>query len=194
MPYGPQRLVHVVPFTASTILYGFRTNTDAANSTALGHTAVTGAFPTGLVIGANSPKPPRARRITATGVESSFCSVAAKATAIAAGWKVGFGKTRRASSSAKSRTVYITHEGNKIAWKMPQFLYAKISADIAALGILEATGAEKDLVFGASFPRMPRVKRFNFATQESYTTFCDPDALASLPTGWTTVQASEDAQ
>jgi hypothetical protein len=194
-PYGTRTLVHVVPYTSSTIKYGFFTNADGSTQTALGHTAITGAYPTGLVLGANAPKPGRATRFRATGVESSFVSATARTTAVAAGWKVSPGRVRNGASSTKSKTVYVTVESNKIAWKMPQFLYAKISTDMAALGILDATSADLDLVFGARYPRLPRVGKIEVpqsGAPSKLTTFCDPDALDTLPEGWTTVRASAD--
>lgn len=194
--YGERDLVSVVPFTGSTIKYGFMTNADSGTRTALGHTIVPGSYPSGLVIGANAPKPPRAKKFTATGTESSFCSADAVATARAAGWKVSAGKQRNGASSAKSKTVYVTHEGNKIAWKMPAFLHTNISADLAGLGILLATSTELELVFGVRYPKLPRVAKINVAQDGSssrYTTYCDPSKLDNLPAGWTTVRASQDA-
>jgi len=190
--YGTRDLVYVTPFSGSTTKYGFLTNVDAAAKTALGHTAVTGAYPTGLVIGANAPKPPRAKKITATGTESSFISSGSITTAKSAGWKVSAGKVRTGASSAKAKTVKVTFEGNEFAWKMPNYLYTKISADTAALGILDATNTDLDLVFGARYPRLPRVAKIDGTSGNRYTTFCDPDALDNLPAGWTTVRASQD--
>lgn len=190
--YGSRTLVYVTPFSGSTTKYGFLTNVDSAAQTALGHTAVTGNYPTGLVIGANAPKPPRAKKRFATGWESSFVSTGSVTTAKAAGWKVSAGKVRTGASSAKAKTVKVTFQGNELAWKMPNYLYTKISADLAALGIQDAASTDLDLVFGARYPILPRVAKFDDATGNRYSTFCDPDALDNLPTGWTTVRASQD--
>jgi hypothetical protein len=78
---------------------------------------------------------------------------------------------------------------------MPQFLYSKISADLAALGILDATSSDTDLVFGVRYPKLPRVAKIDVPSTGSasrYTTYCDPDALDNLPAGWATVRASAD--
>lgn len=190
--YGKRELVWVTPFTGSTIKYGFMTNADAGTKTALAHVEVTGAMPTGLVIGANAPKPPRAMRQTATGTESSFCDAEGVDAARTAGWRISRGKIRIGSSGAKSKTVYVTHEGNKLAWKMPTFLHTNITADLAGLGIALATSSDKDLVFGARFPVLPRVGKIS-ATFNKYTTFCDPSKLDSLPAGWSSVRASQDS-
>lgn len=190
--YGERDLVYVIPFTSATVKYGFLTNVDAAAKTALGHVAVTGAYPSGLVIGANAPTPPRAKRTTATGTESSYISAGSIANAKTAGWKVSAGKVRTGTSSGKSKTVKVTFEGNELAWKMPNFLYTKISADLAGLGILDAASTDLDLVFGVRYPKLPRVAKVDSGTGNRYTTYCDPDALDSLPAGWTTVRASQD--
>jgi hypothetical protein len=194
--YGDRDLVYVNPFTGSTIKYGFMTNADVGTRTALGHTAVPATYPTGLVIGANAPKPPRGKRMTAAGIESSFCDPGSIGTARAAGWKISAGKLRNGASSSKSKTVYVTHEGNKLAWRMPNFLHTNISGDLAGLGILAAASTDLDLVFGVRYPKLPRVAKINIPTSGSasrYTTYCDPSKLDNLPAGWTTVRASQDA-
>ena len=194
--YGNRDLVHVVPFTGSTIKYGFMTNVDAGTRTALGHTAVTGAYPAGLVIGANAPKPARASKQSATGTESSFISATSITTARAAGWRVRPGKLRIGSSGLKSKTVYVTVDGNKIAWKMPTRLYTRLGADDrTALGILDASSNDLDLVFGVSYPTIPRVGKTEFGTDgtDTLTTFCDPDSLDNLPAGWASVRASRQS-
>jgi hypothetical protein len=196
-PYGKRTLVWVIPFTGSTLKYGFKTNADGAAQTVLGHTVVdlAAAMPTGLVIGANAPKPPRAVRKRTTGSESSYCAAGNIDDAKAAGWSVSPGRVRRGSSSTLSKTVYVLHEGNKLAWKMPLWAYNRISTDFAGLGIVDATAAAKDLVFGVSYPVLPRVKKMilNGTTFSSSSTFCDPSKLDALPAGWATTKASEDA-
>lgn len=193
--YDDRELVFVTPFTGSQLKYGFMTNVDANVKSALGHTAVTGAYPVGLVIGANAPKPPRATRIRATGAESSFVDAESVATARANGWRIRPGKVRIASSSAKSKVVYVTHEGNKLAWAMPMTLYNRITAgDRTALGIVDAPSADEDLIFGVSYPRLPRVGYIAAGTDgtDVLSTFCDPSKLDSLPAGWRSVRASRD--
>jgi hypothetical protein len=75
---------------------------------------------------------------------------------------------------------------------MPNYLYTKISADLAGLGILDAASTDLDLIFGVRYPKLPRVAKVDGTTFNRYTTFCDPEALDSLPAGWTTVRASQD--
>jgi hypothetical protein len=192
--YGPRELVWVTPFTGSSIKYGFMTNVDESVNTILGHTSVTGAYPAGLVIGANAPKPPRAKKRFTTGVESSYCDAEAAPLARADGWKISPGRIRLGSSGSKSKTVYVVHETNKIAWRMPSYLYAKLAAeDLTGLGIKVAAATDKDLIFGVRYPQLPRVTKFDATADANYSTYCDPSKLQSLPAGWATAKASLDA-
>lgn len=196
-PYGTRQLVSVIPFTGSSLRYGFLTNelrTVLGQATGLSED---GGYVTGLVIGANAPKPGRATKERATGVESSFYGFAARAAAIAAGWKLSPGRVRNGSSSARSKTVHIVYQGNKIAWKMPQYLYSKLTdADRTALGIVPSAASDLDLVFGVRYPRLPRVAKIlvpdGSEIGNRLTTFCDPSKLDNLPAGWATVKASTD--
>ena len=197
-PYGTRNLAWVPPFTGSTIKYGFMTNADTAISTVLGHTVIApgAAKPTGLVVGANAPKPWKASRLRADGSDSSFVAPAAVAAAVAAGWKItSRGKVRIGSTSARSRAVYILYQGNKLAWRMPNYSFSKIpAADLTSLGILPATSADLDMVFGASYPVLPRVAATLGAAPNlnRVSTFCDPAALDALPAGWAPVKASSE--
>lgn len=188
---GSRSLVYVDLSATFPLKYGFMTGVTAAVQTILGHVPVTDrASVSGLVIGANAPKPARATRVRASGVDSSFCDHGARAGAIAAGFKVGAPRRRFGNSGARSKTVYVVHEGNKIAWKMPNSTHTAIGADLTALGIVDATAADKDLVFGVSYPQLPRVKQTGSTIER--TTFCDPSKLNALPTGWITTKASEN--
>lgn len=191
--YRDRDLVYVTPFANSTIKYGFMTNVDAGTQAILGHVGVTGTYPVGLVIGANAPKPGRASKETATGTESSFIDAGAVAEARAAGWKIRPGKIRVSGSSTRSKTVYVLHEANKLAWRMPARLYAKITeAERTALGIKDGTNTDLDLVFGVRYPQLPRVGKKTFGTDgtDTLSTFVDPSKLDSLPAGWGSLKAS----
>ncbi|MBD2150808.1 hypothetical protein H6F44_11850 [Pseudanabaena sp. FACHB-1277] len=160
------------------IKYGFRTTVKESTSTILGHQALVVDTPvTGLIFKANTPKPRRASRRTATGLESSFIAPSAVAAAVAAGFDI----TKARPNGRKSRTqfqipVYVTVNGVKYAWGMRVAQKAKLGANFAALGIKEATGAEQDLVFGASFPKPPRAESIVTSKNGSVSssTFYDP--------------------
>lgn len=193
--YKDRELVYVTPYTGATLKYGFQTNADEGVKSVLGHTAITGDYPEGLVIGANTPKPPRASRERATGVESSFISAPSIAAARQAGWRIRPGKVRPGANGRRSKCVYVTAGSIKYAWMMPLTLYARITAgDKAALGIQDATPNDLDLVFGASYPRIPKVnfKAFGQDGTDTLSTFCDPQKLDSLPSGWAPSRASRD--
>ncbi|PZU92589.1 MAG: hypothetical protein DCE90_18075 [Pseudanabaena sp.] len=166
------------------IKYGFRTTVKESTSTLLGHQALDVSTPvTGLIFKANSPKPRRASRRTATGLESSFIAPAAVVAAVAAGFDI----TKARPNGRKSVTqfqipVYVTVNGVKYAWGMRRAQKAKLGANFGALGIKEANGSEQDLVFGASFPKPPRAESIvtSKAGDVRSSTFYDPTNEAQV--------------
>jgi hypothetical protein len=185
--YDPKRIVHVQPIQGLQIRYGFATNIDQAQSTQLGHTALTGAAPNGYVFGANSPKPARASRRFATGTVTSYISSTVIQQARTQGWAVGKAKLRRASNTAKSQTCLVTFRGIKYAWQMPKETAQKIGS-LQALGIRLATAADTDLVFGANSPKPPRATRR--VGEDQISTFYDPST--TLPADWSAVAEGVD--
>jgi hypothetical protein len=168
--------------------YAFRTTCKEATSTALGHVAVTASTPVqGLIFKANAPKPKRASKVLATGTESSFVAPASIAAAVAAGWNVVKAKPNgRKAPSRFQVPVYVTINGVKYAWGMRRTQVAKLGSNLAAIGIKIATGAEVDLVFGASFPKPPRCLSLLTsgkgaeANTTSSSTFYDPSNESSV--------------
>jgi hypothetical protein len=160
------------------VKYGFRTTVKETTGTILGHQVLDASTPvTGLIFKANAPKPKRASRTTATGTESSFIAPSAQAAALAAGFDIVKAKPNGRKSKTRFQIpVYVTVNSIKYAWGMRTAQKAKLGANFAALGIKEATGAEQDLVFGASFPKPPRA--LSQVTSKSGTTssstFYDP--------------------
>ena len=125
--YDSKREVFVVPFTGAGISYGFLTNVAAAIGTACGHTAVNRtALPAGLVFGANAPKPGRASRRRATGVDSTFYAIGSVASLRTAGYTLTAPTIRRGRPTVASRAVFVTVDGIKYAWRMPAATYTKI--------------------------------------------------------------------
>jgi len=177
------RLVYVpLPAPYADHKYGFRTTAKTSTSTALGHVTLDAATPiNGLIFKANSPKPRRASRRTATGIESSFIAPASVAAAVAAGWDITKAKPNgRKAVSQFQVPVFVTVNGVKYAWGMRRTQIVKLKDNFAALGIKLATGAEQDLVFGASFPKPPRCQSIvtegkgTSAKSISSNTFYDP--------------------
>jgi hypothetical protein len=193
----------VVVAIAPDVNYVFETNVDKDERNALGHVAVVaGASTIGAFLGANSPKPRRARRLTSTGWNSSFCAEASVAALKAGGWQVGAKPKKRAvitSAAARSITVYVAIGGIKYAWNMPRETYNKITAATATdLGIKVATEADTEtLVWGSTKPKPARVQTILTGGlgpvapggpvidgQDVLTTFCSVAAENTLPAGW----------
>ena len=172
---------------ATGVLYGFKTNIDAADRATLGQTAVDAAYPAGLVIGANAPKPPRASRLRVTGTTSSYYDQGIAAAIRAAGWRTGSrGRIRTRNITARTRTVYVALGPTKYAWQIPVDTFARIGGDAAAMGIEIADANDNDLVFGASHPKPPRAALTVFGNDgtDTFSTFIDPAAADNLPEGW----------
>lgn len=141
---------------------------------------------TGLVLGANSPKPYRAGKRLTTGFESSYCDPSKVATLKGAGWSITFPKIRTATKSNLSTTLYVTIGGVKYAWVTPT-LPTGVTADV--IGAKVAAASDKDLVFGARFPRPARYgKDLTAEGSENVTTisiFVDPSKEGTLgDAGW----------
>ncbi len=180
---GPKRIVAVVPFSGSPIRYGFATNIDQAQSQQLGQAPVN-TFASGFVFGANAPKPARARKKFASGIVSSFISAGSVVAARGAGWSVGKGKYRTGGSTPKGKTVYVTIGGIKYGWVMPNTTAQRIGGSSTQLGIKEAQSTDKDVIFGASYPKPPKASRSVASSggTSTLTTFYDPSV--TLPAGW----------
>jgi len=194
--YDPRRAVYVTPRAGSPILYGFKTNCKATTSTACGHTDVDfAALPAALVFGANSPKPGRATKRTATEYESSFYTVANKAALKADKWQLSRSFYRVPTVGERSVTVSVATNGSgtatgaiQYAWQMQRHLYDLIEAELTALGIdLPASGAQ-DLTFGADL-RLPRASKVivdaGDGSSKTVSTIVAPAKFDSLPAGWT---------
>ncbi|NET39360.1 MAG: hypothetical protein F6K19_46570 [Cyanothece sp. SIO1E1] len=189
-----KRLVYVKPFANATIRYGFLTNIDQADGEVLGHQLVGNSTPPGLVIGANSPKPSRASRTRTTSITSSFIDIDSIDTAKSAGWVLTKRPLRRAGGTKlRSRTVKVDVAGVKYAWNMPLDTYTAISSVRAQLGIEDATSADEDLVFGASFPKPPVAGKLEFGEGgvDRFSTFISLTSSDNLPDDWAVIRAAK---
>lgn len=186
--YESRREVFVTPFTGAAIKYGFLTNVATAVGTACGHTAVNRAsLPTGLVFGANAPKPGRASKRRADGIDSTFYDIGSVSTLRTAGYALTSPTIRRGRPSVATKAVYVDLEGVKYAWRMPLTTYNKIGADKSVLGIEDATQNDRDLVWGARYPKPPRAAKtiISGSSVDVVGSYVDPAAIDSLPEGWT---------
>jgi hypothetical protein len=163
-----------------TLKYGFNSGADAADRGILGQTAVDPTNLTGLVIGANNIKPPKATKMKTTGSESSFCGHDKVTDLKAAGWTVTRGRYRSRASSKRSTVYYVTVNGIKYAWSSANTVLKGI--DFKSLGIKTGKPTDNDLIFGASFPKPGRASISVGAS--TYSTFYDPSATPAE--GWST--------
>lgn len=181
--YNNGRLVTVKLGGFPELRYGFKTRVKETTSTDLGHVKITPSGITdikGIVIGANSPKPPRASLRTEEGVESSYIDVKSIEEAKKKGYKISRGKIRRGNTTKFAKTKYIEMNGIKYAWSAPNAKQEPSSLSKAGL-----KDAKQDdlLVFGASFPKPPRMKIE--LEVGSYSTFVDPQKVNDLAdAGW----------
>lgn len=186
--YESKREVFVVPFTGATLKYGFLTSVATAVGTACGHVAVDRAnLPTGLVFGANAPKPGRASKRRADGVDSTFYDVSKVSALRTAGYSLTAATIRRGRATVASKAVYVKLEGIKYAWRMPLGTYTKIGEDRTVLGIEDADKNDKELIWGARYPKPPKAAKtiITGSAVDVISTFVDPAAMDTLPPGWT---------
>ncbi len=182
--YGSRSEVYVVPYADSIVKYGFLTNVKGATGTALGHVEVNRAsLPVGLVFGANAPKPGRASKLSATGNESSFYDIGKAAALRADGWRLSFPTIRRGKTGRRSVCAYVTLGQIKYAWMLNNETRAAIGGDLAALGIELGTSNDRDLVWGARFPKPVKGYKTT-ADNTTISTFIDPSKADNLPAGW----------
>ena len=172
--------------------YGFITQADSEEQTALGHVPIVGALAAGVMFGVNAPKPARMLKVRSTGRSiSSFVDAESRNSAKNAGWKeIRRARARKPRVTSFSRPVYVLMETGsgtgtvnvKYAWNMPLATYTAIGADRTALGIKDITATEDnfDLVFGGSPKPLKAFKRNTDGTTTS--SFAGSDAI--LPDGW----------
>lgn len=148
--------------------YGFKTTKDVHETykSELGQTAYSGA--TGVVFGANSPKPARATKEFASGSISSYCSTTKIDNLKNNDWVVtSKGSIRGIKTSGKTRTVYLEMPGGWLyAWNI-----TAAEADLAQqLGFKLAGGADAgNLVWGVNSPKPPRAsKRENGSSTSTF--------------------------
>lgn len=185
--YNSRRAVYVVPFNGTSIKYGFTTNVKDAVGTACGHVPVPSDYPAGLVFGANAPKPGRASKRGATGVDSSYFDIDKLATLRQAGYTITLPQVKRGGDSLNAVCRYVTINGIKYAWKIPTRTWTRIQGDATAMGLEAPTQNDRDLVWGARYPKPQRVQKVVIGDNDSfntYSTFCDPSKIDNLPSGW----------
>lgn len=144
--------------TIGSLKYGFRASSRTNSHRAiLGHTLVTPTT-TGVVFGANSPKPNRAQKdFGATGAVASYCDPGQEAALSTDGWSIIKTSRRRGvTKTPKVVTVFVGMPGGwNYAWTI-----GRGDLDLRTdLKFTEATGTEDNLVFGANSPKPPKASK-----------------------------------
>lgn len=192
--YGSRTKVFVTPFVGQTIKYGFATNIDAGDRTALGQVEVD-ANAGVVVFGCESPKPAKAKKVsTATAAAGSVTSFidAEKLAAMPAGWIVTRRATARAAASGgRTKAVFVAFSGYKYAWLMPTRLYTNIGTNRTGLGIIDCAANDyREYIWGSNNFKPPRAAKTvdgGAGGIDTYSTYYDPDQ--TLPTGWVQAKA-----
>jgi hypothetical protein len=184
--YDDGRLVSVKILGFSNLEYVFRTRVKQGTSTDLGHKNINiqqRSSANGVVVGAQSPKPPRATKRTETGIESSFVDSGSISSARNKGYTIRKGKIRTPRNTQFTKIRYVNINGISYAWNAPTGGNVSLPAGVTE-GI--PTG---NVVFGADFPKPPKVQK-PFGDEESdsagtFSTFIDPDQIDSaIQNGW----------
>lgn len=196
--YGP-RVLRSVSMKGFQARYGFLTSLPEAEAVVLGQiTALSnnGTLLPGVVVGANSPKPPKANRVRATGeTDTSFVNYADIAAARAAGWTIRAGKIRIPRTTLRARPVYVESLAGpedatiriRYGWNMPLTQYNEVGADRAALGIVDIDETNYgEVLFGINNPKPKRAVRRR-AAGGVVTTFVGSAAENALPANWSLV-------
>lgn len=189
---GQKRDLKIVPLKGFTPTYAFRTTIDGASATALGHASgvdAQGKLVAGAVLGASSPKPPRAsKRTEAKGNESSFLNYNNVAALRADGWTITSGSIAVPSATDLATPVFVEITNGAVTirygWLISKAQLALIGGDAANLGIELVTENNYDtVIFGVNNPKPKRAKK-ELATGGRITTFVSTAAEDSLPAGW----------
>lgn len=148
---------------------------------------------TGLVFQANSPKPARAsKRTTDPEIEGAYCAYDKTANLRSDKYSIQQPINRLRLGTTLTDILYCSVNGLKIAWRSPKpnaEQIAEIGSYKTLLGIETATATDRDLIFGAAFPRLPKVQK-TLADGSKFSSYCDTtkvdDALAA---NWTLLDA-----
>lgn len=207
--YTGQTFLRAVGVKGQTILYGFRTSLAAAKATKLGQVAAatpTGALLPNIILGANSPKPPRAFKQRITGeTDSSFVNFGSIATARTDGWTIKPGRITIPRTTRVSFPVYVTIDTGTVAadapegtaapnyrygWRMQKAQHIRLVDEFADLGITPVTLSNFDGVwFGVNNPKPFRVAK-PLAEGSTISTYISTSKLDNIvgteaePTGW----------
>lgn len=129
-----------------------------------------------VVVGAQSPKPPKATKSFATGSESSFCSVAKIADLKADGWRISASKVGSYSlDTAFAKSYKITINGIKYAFQSSD-LPSGMQFPAGFTDPRDLVDAnDTNLIWNPDFPKPPRFSISDGANTIS--SYCDPSKV-----------------
>lgn len=156
--YNAVRQVYVLLSAGASAYYGFNTKADAADSTTLGHVElIAGQNDKPVLFGINSVKPGRASKVKASGAtEASFISYNAVTAAKTAGWSITSGRNSIYRETPRTDLVKAKlSAGCFLGWRMPKETYTRISAQLAANGILDVATGDSGVFYGVNRVAMP---------------------------------------
>jgi hypothetical protein len=181
--------------THPTVKWLFRSTLKDSLHNNFGAVAVAADFTdvTGLIFQANSPKPARAsKRTTDPEIEGAYCAYDKTAELRSDKYSIKQPVNRLRMGTTLTDVLYVSINGLKIAWRSPK-PNAEQTAEIGSyktlLGIEVATATDRDLVFGATFPRLPRVMK-TLADGSKFSSYCDSTKVDdALEAGWSLADA-----
>lgn len=129
--YADKRKVSVSVGTQYGGRYGFQTNIDTADSSALGHQEVTGNTATPVFFGCSRPKPARVRKVSGTTSVSSFLDAGVDFGSLTNWVLVQAAKLGPAPRDTDKSTLhYVEIQGAKYAWYAPKYNTVKVPGDL----------------------------------------------------------------
>jgi hypothetical protein len=181
--------------THPNLKYLFRSTLKDSLHNNFGCVEVTGDFTdvTGIAFQCNSPKPARAsKRTSEPEIEGAFCSYTKTAELRSDKYSIVQPINRLRLGTTLTEVLYCGVNGLKIAWRSPKpnaEQLAEVSGYKALLGIETANANDRDLVFGATFPRLPRVQK-TLVDGSKFSSFCDTTKVDdALQANWTLLDA-----
>lgn len=182
---GSRTWVYVTGFVDLPLNYGFKSGLDQGLRGQFGQSPITSGTPVqNLIIAPNNCYPAREIRTRVTGSEGSYCDHTRIASLRQANFKIVPGKAPKGRrSTGRSSAVMVTLNGVKYAWSSP----GGTTGMPTGVGFRTAIG-ENDAIYGASFPKPPRMKMITESGSDSFSTFVDPGRMDTLETqGWQVV-------
>lgn len=158
-----------------------------------GVTAISGDFTdaNGYVFEPNSPKPARAsKRMATPEIEGAYCAYDKTAALRGDRFTIQPPVNVFKLGTTLTDALYISLNGIKYAWRSPK-PSAEQTAEIGSyktlLGIDNVTSSQRDLVWGATFPRPPKVKKV-LNDGSTFSSFCDTTKIdEAIAAGWSLI-------